>query len=155
MTNTTHRAKIQILAVHSPNRTFRHRWINIAASVIGCICVAFAASTYGDCRQGCDTTNANTYLGDNALLNLGTDNTAVGSSALSSGGSENVAIGNLSLSNGGSDDTAVGFNAMGAAGGTFANVAVGSNALQFTTADGNVAIGFGAMQESTSGAETD
>src|SRR5262249_9230716 len=63
-------------------------------------CFGLSRAARAACRQGCDTFNANTFLGDFALVNntFGTNNTAVGSFALES----NTTAG---------DNTAIGFEA--------------------------------------------
>jgi hypothetical protein len=47
-------------------------------------CFAVAAQVRATCQEGCDLINANTFLGDNALVNntLGYHNTAIGTNAL-------------------------------------------------------------------------
>jgi Chaperone of endosialidase len=127
------------------------------------------------CQEGCDLTNANTFLGDDALLDhSGVSNTAVGSSALKNNlnASWNTAVGvEALLSNTiGDDNTAVGvgaleFNTVGTGntatgkdalfGNTSAsaNTATGSGALTFNrTGSGNVADGAGALNANTKGA---
>jgi len=53
------------------------------------------------CQEGCDLTNINTFLGDNALVNnaTGVQNTAIGSNALghNTTGFDNTAVGALAL----------------------------------------------------------
>ncbi|HEY4270767.1 MAG TPA: tail fiber domain-containing protein [Candidatus Udaeobacter sp.] len=138
-------------------------------------CFALLPQARAVCQEGCDTINANTFLGDEALLNhSGVSNTAVGSSALKNNlnAGWNTAVGvEALLSNTiGHDNTAVGvgaleFNTVGTGntatgsdalfGNTSAsgNTATGSGALTFNrTGSGNVADGAGALNANTRGA---
>ena len=134
MRNTIHLAKPKSSTQSSP---LRPRRLYITSSAIISMYLAFSSNMVADCREGCDTTNSDTYLGENAVLGFAYQSTGIGSFALSTGGS--------------TGDTAVGYNAMSAASSTFANVAVGASALQNSSGDANVAIGFSALQNSASG----
>ena len=130
-------------------------------------CFALLPQAQAVCQEGCDITNFNTFLGDDALLNnTGPDNTAIGHLALTSNttGNANTAVGSNALAsnttgfrntaNGfdalgtnttGSDNTAVGFNALSDSNGTN-NAATGTFALSFnTTGNANTADGVEAL----------
>src|SRR5262249_10579700 len=106
--NFTHAKFDQLLAValHAPSHSVRVRLL-----------CAFAASGSG-CQQGCDPGNANTFLGDDALVNntTGLTNVAVDALALlgNTTGFFNTAIGDIALSSNtsGGDNTAVGYAAL-------------------------------------------
>ena len=130
-------------------------------------CFALLPQAKAVCQEGCDITNFNTFLGDDALLNnTGPDNTAIGNIALTSNttGNANTAVGSNALAsnttgfrntaNGfdalgtnttGSDNTAIGFNALSDSNGTN-NAATGTFALSFnTTGNANTADGVEAL----------
>ena len=130
-------------------------------------CFALSPQARAVCQEGCDITNFNTFLGDDALLNnTGPDNTAIGHLALTSNttGNANTAVGSNALAsnttgfrntaNGfdalgtnttGSDNTAIGFNALSDSNGTN-NAATGAFALSFnTTGNANTANGVEAL----------
>jgi len=93
------------------------------------------------CQQGCDLTNLNTFLGDDALINntTGTGNVAIGYQALpnNTDGEINVAIGAQALL----------FNTSG-----FGDTAIGQAALYSnTTGNNNTATGGGALFSTTTG----
>src|SRR6266481_4671844 len=77
-------------------------------------CFGLSPQARAICQQGCDLSNANTFLGDDALLNntTGSDNTASGREALGSNttGGDNTATGYSALVSNttGSDNTANG-----------------------------------------------
>ncbi len=52
--------------------------------VLALACFALSPRAQAVCQQGCDLSNANTFLGDDALLSntTGHDNTATGANAL-------------------------------------------------------------------------
>src|SRR6266581_6550224 len=60
-------------------------------------CFALSPAARAVCREGCDLTNLNTFLGDDALINntTGAANTATGASALGNNntGGSNTATG--------------------------------------------------------------
>jgi uncharacterized coiled-coil protein SlyX len=62
-------------------------------------CFALSPQARAVCQEGCDLSNGNTFLGDDALIlnTTGVDNTAIGSQALLSNtiGSQNTATGHL------------------------------------------------------------
>ena len=64
--------------------------------ILGLVCFALPRDARAVCQQGCDTSNGNTFLGDDALVNntTGSANTAVGAAALSLNtiGEHNTAI---------------------------------------------------------------
>jgi hypothetical protein len=77
-------------------------------------CFALSPQARAVCQEGCDLSNFNAFLGDNALLNntTGNHNTAIGASALlgNTTGINNTARGVAALinNNTGSNDTATG-----------------------------------------------
>jgi len=128
------------------------------------------------CQQGCDLTNANTFLGDDALLSntTGIRNTANGSGALefNTTGNNNTADGYQALFNNNADNnTANGFQALfsdttgssNTADGDYAlynnttggaNTAYGESALfNNTTAGSNTANGYAALTANTTGSD--
>ena len=130
-------------------------------------CFGLSPQARAVCQEGCDITNFDTFLGDDALLNnTGPDNTAIGHLALTSNttGNANTAVGSNALAsnttgfrntaNGfdalgtnttGSDNTAIGFNALSDSNGTN-NAATGTFALSFnTTGNANTANGVEAL----------
>ena len=118
-------------------------------------CFALSPQARADCQEGCDLINANTFLGEDALLNnIGASDTAVGWHALRNNpGSWNTAIGAGTLeNNGGYDNTATGFIALQHNAGGHSNTATGSNALlDNTTGSDNTATGFAALSNNTTG----
>jgi trimeric autotransporter adhesin len=121
---------------------------------------AFSPQAQAVCREGCDTDNGNTFLGDNALLNntTGDANTATGSSALISNttGFSNTATGAvaLGLNTTGFDNTANGVSALRSNTTGFSNTATGFQALySSTTGSSNTANGASALASNTTGAD--
>ena len=109
------------------------------------------------CREGCDTTTAATFLGEDALVHTtGTSNTAIGNLALTSNtsGAANTAVGSVALfeNTTGQSLTAIGVNALrNNTSGNF-NTATGQNALLENTIGGdNTAIGYNAIDANTTG----
>jgi hypothetical protein len=140
-------------------------------------CFAFSPPARAVCQEGCET-NSNTFLGEDALLNLttGVDNTAIGFNALysntinnyntaigaqalysnrggSDAGNSNTAIGYLALySNTGNDNTAIGREALTRNTTGHFNTATGKWALVGnTTGDFNTATGGQALYSNTTG----
>ena len=106
-------------------------------------CFAFSPRARAVCQEGCDITNANTFLGEDALINnttgIGIGNTATGYQALLSNttGFANTANGAVALT-----ANTTGTN----------NTATGTGALQFNiTGAENTANGNGALGENTTG----
>ncbi len=104
------------------------------------------------CQEGCDLSNGNTFLGDDALIQdtTGLDNTAIGSLALSSNttGSYNTATGFQTLLNNtiGTFNTATGRDALNSNTTGGDNTAIGVEALiSNTTGNSNTAIGVVAL----------
>jgi hypothetical protein len=138
-------------------------------------CLALSPQAPAVCQQGCDPTNDNTFLGDDALLNnttgdrntaigfqalltntIGNFNTATGVTALLSNtiGDANTATGDRALfsNTNGSFNTATGSNALGSNTTGFRNMANGVNALYFnTTGYRNTANGYQALYFNTTG----
>lgn len=143
----------------------RHGFLLIALAFA---CFAISPQVRADCQQGCDTVNnANTFLGEDALLNhdtvgntadgsgalehntLGTANTATCASALGSNtkGRQNTATGYVALSSNttGIANVANGKWALSRNKSGFGNTATGWNSLATnTTGSGNIAIGYSA-----------
>jgi hypothetical protein len=124
---------------------------------------ALAPQARAVCQEGCDTSNQNTFLGDDALVNntTGVQNTATGAGALlnNTTGSFNTANGAFALfSNIGGDFNVGGYNT--ATGSStlmdnttgYQNTATGANALTAnTTGNNNTAHGFDALFSNTTG----
>jgi hypothetical protein len=110
------------------------------------------------CQHGCDPSNANTFLGDDALVNntTGNNNTATGVDALGENttGSNNTATGLQALLNNttGEFNTATGQQALFSSvnNGNF-NTATGANALFNNASSNNTATGFAALLLNTTG----
>jgi hypothetical protein len=104
-------------------------------------CFALLGQARADCREGCDTNNGNTFLGDDALLHnsIGHDNTATGLQALS--------FNTTGIFNTANGSTALFFNTTGEI-----NTATGGEALlNNSTGGGNTANGFEALRSNTAG----
>jgi hypothetical protein len=124
---------------------------------------ALAPQARAVCQEGCDTSNHNTFLGDDALVNntTGVQNTATGAGALlnNTTGSFNTANGAFALFNNiGGDFNVGGYNT--ATGSStlmdnttgYQNTATGANALTAnTTGNNNTANGFDALFSNTTG----
>jgi hypothetical protein len=110
-------------------------------------CFALSPQARAVCQEGCDTSNANTFLGDDALVNntTGNNNSAIGAGALSSNftGNGNTAngIGALISNTAGNDNTANGIGALVSNTSGRNNIAIGSNAgSNLTTGNNNIDI---------------
>jgi hypothetical protein len=126
------------------------------------------------CQEGCDLSNGNTFLGDDALImdTTGLDNTAIGFNALFSNttgsyntaagfqalhsnttGTFNTATGRDALSNNttGGDNTAVGVEALISNTTGNSNTALGVVALLNNNGDNNIALGKSAGSNLTTG----
>jgi hypothetical protein len=121
-------------------------------------CFALTPQARAVCQQGCDTSNNNTFLGDDALISntTGVSNTAVGSAALqqNSTGEQNTATGvsALTSNDGGDANTANGYRALQQNTVGFENTAYGAFALQFNTTDNNnAANGYTALSSNSTG----
>jgi hypothetical protein len=125
--------------------------------VLAFLSVTVAPQAHAVCRQGCDISNFNTFLGDDALVNntTGTANTAVGWHALNSNttGVNNTAVGTaLGLNTSGNLNTGVGAGALAANTTGSTNVGCGIAALSNnTTGDSNAAVGGSALLHNTIG----
>jgi hypothetical protein len=129
-----------------------------AFTLFALACFALAPQARAVCQQGCDLSNGNTFLGDDALVNntTGSLNTAIGSVALffNTTGKNNTAIGfdALVTNTTGNENTATGSAALGANTEGFGNTATGSSALLTnTTGNKNTANGEAALQRNTGG----
>jgi hypothetical protein len=123
---------------------------------LGLGCFALSPQAHAACREGCDLTLFNTFLGSDALTSntTGTENTATGSGALTlnTTGFDNTAIGSIALFSNttGRNNTAVGEGALflNTTGAT--NTAIGNAAMvNNKTGGGNTAVGFEALFGST------
>jgi hypothetical protein len=110
------------------------------------------------CKEGCDLTSRNTFLGDDALSNAtgGSENTAVGADALfnDTSGIGNTAVGESTLlsNTSGNDNTAIGTLALFSNTSGTANVACGDYALNSNTVgEDNTAAGHFALFHNTTG----
>jgi hypothetical protein len=110
------------------------------------------------CQEGCDTSNFNAFLGDDALLNntTGTANTAIGFNALYSDttGSDNTAtgLGTLYANTTGYGNTATGFDALASNTTASYNTATGYFALvSNTTGYDNTATGYNTLYSNATG----
>ena len=120
-------------------------------------CFALSPQARAACQEGCDTSNFNTFLGEDALISNadGVENTAIGDGALrdNTTGSYNTAIGPyaLILNTAGSSNTATGSRALESATGD-SNTATGFQACFFnTTGFNNTVIGVNALSSNTTG----
>ncbi len=118
-------------------------------------CFALSPQARATCQEGC-LTNANTVLGEDALINnTGFSNTAIGSLALHNNttGGSNTATGSLALYNNiGSSNTGIGSEALNANTTGVGNTAIGAVALLTnTTGILNTATGVGALEFNTTG----
>jgi hypothetical protein len=105
--------------------------------------LALSPAAQAACREGCDISLENTFLGDDALLNntTGDGNTATGARVLYSNTT-------------GDGNTAAGIDALFYNTAGFNNTASGVDALVFnTTGNHNTAIGFQALEFNTTGSD--
>jgi hypothetical protein len=123
-------------------------------------CFGLSPQVRAVCQEGCDTSNGNTFLGDDALVNntTGSVNTATGSGALfaNTNGTNNTATGFWSLFSNttGSSNTGLGTSALlsNTIGG--GNTATGTTALYSnTTGSENTAVGLDALYSNTTGSD--
>jgi hypothetical protein len=137
--------------------------------------LAFSPQAGAACQEGCDITNFNTFLGDDALITnttgasntaigvetlenntKGSENTAIGDSALTANttGNDNTATGGVALvsNTSGSENTGTGVGALANNGTGNHNTATGFSALYFNTADNNTASGYDALLNNSTGA---
>ena len=121
-------------------------------------CFALSPQARAVCQEGCDLTNLNTFLGDDALINntTGDANTATGASALGNNttGGGNTATGFAALvQNGaGNSNTATGFQALLSNSYGSLNTATGARALANNiTGSDNTATGESALSLNITG----
>jgi cbb3-type cytochrome oxidase subunit 3 len=135
------------------NRLAR-QWRTVAFLLIllALTCFALVAQARAVCQEGCDLSNGNTFLGDDALIQdtTGLDNTAIGFNALLSNatGSYNTATGFQTLHSNttGTFNTATGRDALSSNTAGSSNTAIGIEALfSNTTGNSNTAIGVVAL----------
>jgi hypothetical protein len=122
--------------------------------------LALSPQARAACQQGCDATNGNTFLGDDALINntTGGSNTATGHLALltNTTGGNNTATGFQALYSNttGTYNTATGFDALNHNTSGNDNTATGNDALTLNSTGGNnTATGFQALVNNTTGSE--
>ena len=134
-----------------------HQWRKFLIIPLAFAIAGSLPAVQGVCRQGCDTSTSDTFLGDNALDSEieGSGNTAIGAFAMDDnfGGEENVAVGLQALGHnlGGSGNSAVGFWALLNSNGAN-NTALGFQALlNNTSGSSNIAIGDSAGINLTTG----
>src|SRR5437667_578426 len=147
--------------------------VRLAFILIPLACFALSPEARATCQDGCDTVNANTFLGEDALLNnTGAWNTAIGFNALLNNtlAGANTAVGYQVLANNfsgqntgigaqallengrGNLNTAIGFQALFSNTNGHENTAIGHNALQSNIiGSGNVALGANAGFHLTTG----
>ncbi|PYL71571.1 MAG: hypothetical protein DMF26_18985 [Verrucomicrobia bacterium] len=153
--------KTKTSPTNSRNRSSRHCGpvggflIRIAFALV---CFPLSPAAQAVCQQGCDTFNANTFLGDDALVNntTGMDNTGIGANALHNNttGTANTAAGFLALftNTEGVNNTAVGNNALFSNTTGDINTAIGAAALYSNSSgNGNTGTGAGALLSNISG----
>ncbi len=82
-----------------------------------------------ECREGCDSSGFDAFLGEDALLNSGTGSTAVGYHALqNNSGNFNVGVGqNTLLASSGGENVATGSSALGNNTTGYNNTAIGGS----------------------------
>jgi hypothetical protein len=120
-------------------------------------CFALAPQARATCQTGCDISNNNTFLGDDALFNNtdGFANTAVGYQALYSNitgiGNTAIGAGALFMHTSGEGNAAVGYRALNDNTEGETNTAIGNFALSSTTGNNNTALGFRAGSDLTTG----
>jgi hypothetical protein len=134
------------------NRLSRHRAVALLPIPLALVWFAVVPQTRAVCQEGCDLSNGNTFLGDDALIQdtTGLDNTAVGFNALLSNtiGSYNTATGFQTLLNNtsGTFNTAIGRDSLNSNTTGGSNTAVGVEALiSNTIGNNNTAIGVVAL----------
>jgi uncharacterized coiled-coil protein SlyX len=120
-------------------------------------CFGFSPQARATCQEGCNTSTAATFVGEDALVNnSGTSNTAIGNLALTSntGGAANTAVGSVALLSNteGGSNTAIGVWALrNNTTGNF-NTATGQNALlENTIGFDDAANGYNALDANTTG----
>jgi hypothetical protein len=128
----------------------------LALIPVALACFTFSPQARATCQQGC-LTNANTALGDSALIGntSGLDDTAIGFQALlfNTTGSDNTATGASALQSNtsGYSNTAIGDAALISNTTGFENTATGDFALSSNTGSDNTATGARALFFNTSG----
>ena len=134
--------------------------LRLAFLLIPLACFALSPHAEAVCQNGCDTSNSNTFLGDDALISntTGIQNTATGSQALlaNTTGSANTAVGVQALlqNTTGSANTATGASALGLNTEGGGNTATGFEALLInTTGSFNTATGGATLRFNTTGSE--
>jgi len=137
---------------HSINRSHCPLALLIIPLALACFAPSPQARAQ-TCEQGCDLTNSNTFLGNDALISntTGASDTAIGDSALTSNttGIMNTANGASALFSNttGDKNTATGFQALYTNTTGFDNTANGDSALfRNTTGFNNTATGAGALE---------
>jgi len=116
------------------------RGLLLIPPVLALAWLALSPAAQAVCREGCDTDNNDTFLGDDALLNNtdGFGNTAIGFNALESNTTANF-------------NTATGYSALEKNTSGHDNTALGHQALAASTGSSNLALGSGAGASLTTG----
>ena len=157
-----HKMKIAYKEEHRETRRDRRTYMKnqntfiiIIIAGLACFVLSPAGAT---CQEGCNTANANTYLGVNALINntTGFFNTAIGYLALyiNTNGFGNTASGYLALelNTTGSYNAAIGYQALLSNSTGYYNTAGGyETLLSNTTGYSNTASGVSALYSNTAG----
>jgi len=132
------------------------RQLHLLSIALTFACFGLSPQARAACEDGCDLTNQNTFLGDNALSSntAGFNNTAIGSSALASNstGAANTATGQTALASNttGLNNTADGAGALAANSTGGGNTATGQLALTNNVAgSNNTAVGMGTLSLSS------
>src|SRR5450432_527283 len=136
--------QIQLLKTITSSRGARSRspWRGgyfLVPVALALACLSLAPGARADCREGCDSLTANTFLGESALGSdtNGSDDTGIG-------------FGSLNSNTTGVDNTGVGFGTLSFNTTGFGNNAFGVDALfDNTTGSYNVAVGHWALFNST------
>jgi len=136
-------------------------WRGFVLIAITLACFALSPQARAVCQEGCDASNGNTFLGNDALLNntTGNVNTAFGEQALfkNTSGQGNAATGDAALFSNttGRENTATGEVALNNNTTGVQNTATGAEALESNrTASNNTADGFQALLYNTGASNT-
>jgi trimeric autotransporter adhesin len=136
------------LTRNSISRSPLRRGLLLNALALALAWFALGPQARADCQEGCDLSNNNTFLGDDALINntFGSTNTAIGATALHDNtiGNGNTATGAFALTSNttGGENTANGVGALSGNTTGNSNIALGASAgSALTTGKNNIDIG--------------